>query len=162
MQGSAFKYTKEKLEAAVLESFSVQGVARIILGKPVSGNQHQHIKRMIKKFEIDTTHFLGRRHNLGKISNKRKSPNEIFIVGLRQKSFHLRRALLETGIEYKCIICNINKWRGEKLNLEIDHVDGNSTDNRLENLRFLCPNCHSQTTTFGYKGSKIKIVTKGG
>lgn len=149
-----FKYTREKLEAAASESFSVQDVARILLGKPVSGNQHQHIKRMIKKFRIDTSHFLGRRHNLGKVSNKRKLPAEIFIVGQRQKSFHLRRALLESDIEYKCVICGITRWRASKLNLEIDHIDGNSNDNRIENLRFLCPNCHSQTNTFGYRGKK--------
>ena len=152
MKGIAFKYTKEKLEAAVLSATSIQDVARIILGKVVSGNQHQHIKRMIKKFDIDTGHFLGRRHNLGKISNKRKLAREIFIVGQRQKSFLLRRSLIELSIEYKCSICGLNKWQDKKINLEVDHIDGNSTDNRIENLRFLCPNCHSQTSTFGFRG----------
>lgn len=156
MQGRTFKYTKEKLEAAVLKSTSVQGVARMILGKPVSGNQHQHIKRMIRKFGIDTNHFLGYRHNLGTVSNKRKAPEEIFVIGQRQKSFHLRRALIESGVEYKCLICDINAWRDQKLNLEIDHIDGNSSDNRIENLRFLCPNCHSQTHTFGFRGKIFK------
>lgn len=149
---AVIKYTREKLEYAVLKSVSVQGVARMLLGKPVSGNQHQHIKKMIKKYDINSDHFLGYRHNLGKISNKRKKPKEIFIIGLRQKSFLLRRALTESGIKYKCLICGINEWKGQKLNLEIDHIDGNSTDNRIENLRFLCPNCHSQTNTFGFKG----------
>ncbi|MDP3973896.1 MAG: HNH endonuclease [Candidatus Daviesbacteria bacterium] len=152
MQGSAYKYTKEKLEDAVSKSISVQGVARIILGKPVSGNQHRHIKKMIQKFGIDSSHFLGYRHMLGIPSNKKKLPAQIFIIGQRQKSFHLRRALLESGVEYECLICGINKWKDIKLNLEIDHIDGNSEDNRIENLRFLCPNCHSQTNTFGYRG----------
>lgn len=156
MIGKAFKYTREKLEAAASESISIQGVARIILGKPVSGNQHQHIKRMLIKYGIDTNHFLGSRHNLGKPSNKRKHPPEIFIIGQRQKSAQLRRALIESKIEYKCIICGIDRWRSQKLNLEIDHIDGNSSDNRIKNLRFLCPNCHSQTTTFGFRGKKIK------
>lgn len=156
MKGSAFKYTKEKLQTAVAKSFSFQDVARIVLGKAVSGNQHQHIKKMINKFGINTEHFLGYKHNLGLISNKRKKPVEIFTIGVRQKSSLLRRALIESKIEYKCIICGISSWREQKLNLEIDHIDGNSADNRLENLRFLCPNCHSQTVTFGYRGKSIK------
>ena len=159
MRGAAFKYTKEKLEAAVLESLSVQGVARLILGKPVSGNQHQHIKRMIRKYGINTDHFLGRRHNLGRVSNRRKIPGEVFVVGKRQKSLHLRRALIESGIEYRCLLCSLNEWRNRELRLEIDHIDGNSIDCRIENLRFLCPNCHSQTSTFGFRGKK---TTKGG
>lgn len=156
MQGKAFKYTKEKLEVAVLKSSSVQGVARIILGKVVSGNQHQHIKKMIQKYGINTSHFLGYAHNRGKTSNKRKLPNEIFIIGQRQKPALLRRALIESAIEHRCFICGINEWRNQKLNLEIDHIDGNSGDNRIENLRFLCPNCHSQTHTFGFRGKIIK------
>lgn len=158
MQGRAFKYTKEKLEAAVIKSTSVQGVARLILGKPVSGNQHQHIKKMILKYEINSSHFLGSAHNRGKASNKRKLPNQIFIIGQRQKSAQLRRALIESAIEYKCIACGIDEWIGKRLNLEIDHIDGNSNDNRIENLRFLCPNCHSQTHTFGFRGRNIKIT----
>lgn len=147
-----FRYTKEKLELAVSKSLSVQGVARILLGKPVSGNQHQHIKRMIKKYDLDTNHFLGYRHNLGTHTNRRKTPAQIFIIGQRQKSFLLRRALLESGVEYKCLICGINSWRNRQLTLEIDHIDGQSAHNRIENLRFLCPNCHSQTSTFGFRG----------
>lgn len=157
MKGMGFKYTKEKLGSAVAQSTSIQGVARIILGKSVSGNQHQHIKRMIKKFGIDTNHFLGRGHYYsGKTSNRRKDPEQIFTIGKRQKSALLRRALLESSVEYKCIFCNINEWKGKKLNLEIDHIDGNSTDNSIKNLRFLCPNCHSQTNAFGFRKRNIK------
>lgn len=154
MMGIAFKYTKEKLEAAVSKSISIQDVARIVLGKPVSGNQHQHIKKMIRKFGINTDHFLGSRHNLGIPSNKKKVPSQIFVIGQRQKSFLLRRALLESGVKYICLICNIHKWKGKAINLEIDHIDGNSMDNSIKNLRFLCPNCHSQTKTFGFRGNK--------
>lgn len=156
MQGKTFKYTKERLETAVLRSTSVQDVARIILGKAVSGNQHRHIKKMIQKFNIDYKHFLGSAHNKGKPSNKRKLPDQIFIVGQRQRSAYLKRALLESAIEYKCLICGNNEWMGRTLNLEVDHISGNSEDNRIENLRFLCPNCHSQTHTFGFRGKRLK------
>lgn len=148
------KYTQEKLAAAVSISTSVQDVARIVVGRPVGGHQHQHIKKMIQKFEIDTSHFLGRAHNRGMISNHRKSADQIFIVGQRQKTHLLRRALIESGQIYKCVLCNIKNWKNQTLNLEIDHINGNNADNRTKNLRFLCPNCHSQTSTFGYRGIK--------
>lgn len=155
------KYTKEILAKAVSKSVSIQDVARQLIGKPVGGNQHQHLRRMILKYGVDTSHFLGRAHNRGQISNKRKSPAEVFIVGMRQKSHLLRRALIESGIQYNCFICLIDKWLGKDINLEIDHINGDSSNNSLENLRFLCPNCHSQTETFGYKGINTRRWQNG-
>ena len=60
----------------------------------------------------------------------------------------LRRSLLFSGREEKCEICGISEWQGKKLSFEIDHIDGDRSNNDLSNLRFLCPNCHSQTDTW--------------
>lgn len=66
----------------------------------------------------------------------------------------LRKALREyVKMEYKCSTCGICDWNGNHITLEIDHINGDNTDNRVENLRYLCPNCHSQTTT--YKGRNV-------
>jgi Zn finger protein HypA/HybF involved in hydrogenase expression len=66
----------------------------------------------------------------------------------------LRKALREyMSIEYKCSQCSISEWNGIDITLEIDHINGDNSDNRIENLRYLCPNCHSQTAT--YKGKNI-------
>jgi Zn finger protein HypA/HybF involved in hydrogenase expression len=54
-------------------------------------------------------------------------------------------------IEYKCQSCNINKWKDEYITLDLDHINGIKDDHRKDNLRFLCPNCHSQTSTFRNK-----------
>jgi len=56
--------------------------------------------------------------------------------------------LREYFIDDKCVICNLSEWRGQKLNLELDHIDGNNFNNTLSNLRLLCPNCHSLTDTY--------------
>lgn len=74
----------------------------------------------------------------------------------------LRKAMLLYGIEYKCQLCgNIGEWQGKELVLEIDHINSNNVDNRPENLRFLCSNCHTQITKESrYSRSKKSIVNK--
>tara|TARA_Y100000034_G_scaffold124946_1_gene173822 strand:+ start:4432 stop:4884 length:453 start_codon:yes stop_codon:yes gene_type:complete len=68
------------------------------------------------------------------------------------QSYKLRNRLLEEDIlEYKCKICGISEYMGKPLSLELDHINGNSRDHKIENLRLLCPNCHSQTPTYRSK-----------
>lgn len=78
---------------------------------------------------------------------------------LKQNSKHTRtmarRIILKNNlIPYKCAICGCVEWNGKTLSLELDHINGINNDNRLENLRFLCPNCHSQTTTYGSRNQQ--------
>ena len=72
--------------------------------------------------------------------------------GRRESTAVLRRAMAESGIPYRCAICNCwPVWQGGTLILQIDHINGDPLNNERSNLRFLCPNCHSQTETFGSK-----------
>jgi hypothetical protein len=62
---------------------------------------------------------------------------------------HLKHKLIKHGYKKnKCEICGIECWNNKLLSFELDHINGNSRDHRLENLRIVCPNCHSQTETF--------------
>jgi predicted RNA-binding Zn-ribbon protein involved in translation (DUF1610 family) len=61
------------------------------------------------------------------------------------------RIIKEEILQYKCSECGIIDWNGNPLSLQLDHINGVPNDNRMENLRFLCPNCHSQTKTWGSK-----------
>ena len=91
--------------------------------------------------------------------NKKTIPLEDILDGKypNYSRTNLKRRLFSTGIkENKCEICKITEWNNKKINCELDHINGINNDNRLENLRIICPNCHSQTTTNSGKNKRKK------
>jgi hypothetical protein len=86
----------------------------------------------------------------------RYSNEEVFVVCSTYHRHHIKRRLIDQKlIEYKCCECgNEGIWMGKPLSLQLDHANGIANDNRLENLRFICANCHSQTDTYAGKNSK--------
>ena len=146
------KYTREMLAQAVTASESMSDVLRF-LGLRLNGGSHAHLRRRLDHFGIDTSHFLGRAHARGKANPRRRRPDEILVVrpadAKRQSPTTLRRALEQTGRPYRCAACDVGaEWNGLPLTLQVDHVDGRFHDCRAANLRFLCPNCHTQTATY--------------
>jgi hypothetical protein len=153
------KYTEDVLREAVRNARSMADVLRH-LGLALNGGAHAHLRRRIDAFGIDTSHFLGRAHYRGSVSRRRRTAEEILVVRARDvRRAHpdmLRRALTETGAAYRCADCGIgDEWQGRPLILHVDHVNGDFADCRRENLRFLCPNCHSQTDTYAGRNRRI-------
>lgn len=152
------KYTKELLEEAVKDSFSIMGVMRK-LDIPLAGGNHSHIKKLIKKFNINISHFTGRGWSKGDKSHNRKTAQEFLVVGGDRRQSHkiLKRCLIEIGRKYECVDCKIQDfYNGKPIILEIDHINNDWADNTAENLQFICPNCHSQKTKQDGAAKKAK------
>lgn len=167
------RYTKELLEPIVSESYSIAEVIRKLGIVPKGGN-FGTVRRNIIKFDLCTSHFTGPLWSKGKTkatceivarnANNRvqRTVENSLIDGTSLASSTLYRLVREIGIEEKCASCGIgNEWNGKPIRLHIDHCNGNGFDNRPNNLRFLCPNCHSQTPTYGSKNSHTYIRSKG-
>lgn len=146
-------FTREDLARAVAESHGLAGVLRALGCSPLGGAGRARVKRSIEAHGLSTAHFVGQGHNIGRSGVNRKHADEILIrLGSdagRTRTPMLRRALDEVGTPRVCAACGLGEiWQGKRLVLEIDHTNGDRLDNRRENLRYLCPSCHSQTRTF--------------
>ena len=112
----------------------------------------------VRRLSLDTSHWTGQGHLKGKTHNwTKKIPlSKILVVNSQYvSSSNLKRRLLREGVlEYLCSKCGITTWNEEPIILQLDHINGDNLDHRKENLRLLCPNCHSQTQTFA--GRNIK------
>ena len=148
-------WNKKVVTKAVSESESIAGCLRK-LNAHVGTSSYRAFKQFVSDNNIDTSHFTGKRSN-GEHVQKTTVPLSKFLVidsPYRMNTRRKRRLIREGLLNNKCYICGLTKWLGKNISLQIDHINGCHTDNRLENLRLLCPNCHSQTET--YCGRKLK------
>lgn len=151
--GNRRTYTDEQLIQVVPKVFSIAKLLSALNLRPAGGN-YATIKRRIKELDLDTSHFRGQAWLSGmKFQvNKPKPLAEILVRGSVYQSSLLKKRLIETGLRRACCeICGLQSWQGGPPPLELDHINGRSDDNRLDNLRIICPNCHALTSTYRAK-----------
>jgi 5-methylcytosine-specific restriction endonuclease McrA len=157
-------WTDELLIEAVKNSFSYRTVIKELGLIPAGGNYDQ-IKKRIRILEIDTSHFTGSRWNVG-VRRKRTrygTPlKELLVENSGYQSHKLKIKLFEEGLKKQ--ICELCGWSKKSIDgripVELDHLNGDHSDNRIENLRILCPNCHSLQPTHRGRNKKTALANK--
>jgi hypothetical protein len=149
-------WTDDQLKVAVARSHSFAAVLRALGLRAAGGNYHL-IQRCCAALDLDRSHWTGRAYLRGRHNpHVPKAPLEsILRKNSAYQSNKLRRRLIAEGIlKAVCCECGQDEWCGRPMPLELDHIDGDRTNNELVNLRLLCANCHALTSTF--RGRNIK------
>lgn len=154
------KVPVDTLETIVRDSSSLAQVLTR-LGLTTKGRAHHELKKRLEALHIDTAHMRGQGWSRGETKETHPSvarisrlnalsDEEVFVERSSRVNDgpRLVQRLLKLGWDYRCSCCGIAEWQGKPLVLHLDHINGIANDNRLVNLRLLCPNCHSQTDTY--------------
>jgi HNH endonuclease len=146
------RWTDDDLRDAVASSATVSDTIRK-LGYEPNGGVHRWIVGHIRRLGLDTHHFVGQGWAKGRRPTTGLRPRPLAEVLVANSTYGscsgLRKRLIREGLKAaRCEMCGLSEWMGRPLPLALDHINGDPRDNRLENLRILCPNCHALTDTW--------------
>jgi 5-methylcytosine-specific restriction endonuclease McrA len=156
--------SSEEFKDLVKKSSTIGQILRYF-GLTNKGGNSNTVKRRVKHENIDMSHItLGKGSNKGKRFSPRKSDAEFFCENSTIKRGSIKQRIIRNNlIKYECSECGLgDMWNNKKIVLQLEHKNGIGNDNRLENLTFLCPNCHSQTDTFSGRRKHKPIKIKKG
>jgi hypothetical protein len=148
-----WKIPKEQLQTILNNSNSYKEVLISINMNSSCGN-YKTLNEAIREYNLDLSNIINNRKNQPSVSRKISIPDEIVFVENSKYNNRemLKKRLLGLGVEYICVECGVSdNYNNKPISLQLDHINGINDDNRIKNLRFLCPNCHSQTDTFSGK-----------
>ncbi len=148
-------WSNEEFIEVIKQSITISEVLRHFGCPTNQGHYNRAFHKSVDELQIDISHLIeGARSKLQNLN--KKSLDELLIQGVFRNTTDLKNRLIKDGVLInQCYNCNMQPiWDGKELKLHLDHINGDNTDNRIKNLRLLCPNCHSQTDT--YCGAKKK------
>lgn len=147
------QYNDEDFRKLVNESESISDLSKKLGYTTIAGDNYRHIKARIEALNIPTSHF-----NKNRKAAVKRCPENIFIENSTAAQTTLRRWFIKGEyVPYECSICGmLPEWQGKPLTLILDHINGQNKDDRLENLRWVCPNCNQQLDTTGYKKARAE------
>lgn len=157
MENKIYKLTDKEFIDLVKSSLNTSEVL-FKLGYSTIGNSwgYSQVKQRMTDLNLSGKDFRGKSAIVEKNKQNEVNPEKLFCKNSKHSRNILRKYIIVNNLlPYECAICGVKEWQGRTLSLELDHINGENNDNRLENLRFLCPNCHSQTTTYGSKNQKL-------
>ena len=156
MENKIYKLSDEQFVELLKKSSTISEVL-FKLGYSVKGNSwgFAKIRQRMSDLNLDESVFKGKSPITKYGSLHKVNASDILKPNCKHARSVLRRYVIKNNlIPYRCAICGCVEWQGRTLSLELDHINGINNDNRIENLRFLCPNCHSQTTTYGSRNQQ--------
>ena len=149
MKSKIYQVSDEQFKEIIANNYSYSDCLRVLGLSTRGGSSTDALKRRIQELNCSTDHFNRSKSGV----YKKYTLEEILIENSDYANIsRLKQRLINEGyLEYKCACCGINEWLGQPISLQLDHINGNNRDHRIENLRFLCPNCHAQTETYAGK-----------
>ena len=155
MENKIYKLTDKEFSDLVKSSLNISEVL-FKLGYTTVGNSwgYSQVKQRMQDLNLSGKDFRGKSAIADCNEKKEIDASKLLCENSKHARNILRSYILRNKLlPYTCAICGITEWQGKTLSLELDHINGINNDNRIENLRFLCPNCHSQTDTYAGKNS---------
>lgn len=151
-------WSKDNLSKVVSKSISKKDVLKK-LGLRFAGSNCETLNKYISIYGIDTSHFVKNYYKIRLIKiGEKKEMSDILVENSNFSRTHLKERLFKEGLlKRECCLCGQNEdWNGLKMSLIIDHKNGIYNDNRIENLRIVCPNCNATLDTFAGRNSKVE------
>lgn len=156
MTNKIYECTDEQFVELIKTSTNISEVL-FKLGYSIKGNSwgFSQVRRRMDDLNLNMSDFKGKSPMIEKSKENNLTAEMLFKENCKHNRNCLRRFIIKNNLlPYRCSVCGALEWNGKTLSLELDHINGINNDNRLENLRFLCPNCHSQTTTYGSRNQQ--------